>query len=129
MAEVGGFQNSKVERQSEAEYLSSIPPQAVPVYNMLKATETLDAGLFKCVWYSGTLEMWSSWGVKDYEATVREWRKSWRKELGRYDLRNVRYRYEGDDSRGIVNIIYKGKEHDGLFVIREDGVWKLRGGD
>ena len=129
MAEVNGFQGSKAKAQSEAEYLSNIPPQAVPVYNMLKATETLDAVLFKSVWYSGTLKLWDAWGVKDYQTTVRAWRKSWRKELGRYKLKDLRYRYQGDESTGIIHIIHKGKERDGLFVILENGVWKVRGGD
>ena len=129
MAETSGFQSSKAKFQSEAEYLSTIPPQAVPVYNLLKATETLNAALFKSVWYSGTLKVWDAVGVKDYQATVREWRKAWRKELGRYNLRDLRYRYEGDELSGIIHIIHRDKERDGLFVIRENGVWKVRGGD
>jgi hypothetical protein len=72
--------------------------------------------------------MWDAWGVKDYQTTVREWRKSWRKKLGMYNLRDLRYRYEGDESSGIIHIIHKGKERDGLFVMLENGVWKVRGG-
>jgi|SRR6185437_16266161 len=128
-AEVIAQQNSKAKRQSEGEYLASIPPQAVPVYNMLKATETFDARLFKSVWCSGTLKMWSAWGVKDYEATVREWHRAYRKTYGKYDLRSLTYSYQGDESSGIVTIAYHGKERDGLIVVREAGAWKLKSGD
>jgi hypothetical protein len=127
--DVFGLQGTKNNRPPESEYLSSIPPQAVPVYRLLKAIETSDVELFKSVWYSGTLKLWEAWGVKDYRATITVWRKSWRKELGRYKLRNLRYRYEGGESRGIIHISHQGNEPDGLFVIRENGVWKVRGGD
>jgi hypothetical protein len=128
-AEVIAQKNSKAKAQSEADYLASIPPQAVPVYNMLKATETFDAKLFKSVWCSGTLKVWSAWGVKDYEATVRKWHKAYRKTYGKYDLRALTYSYQGDESSGIVTIIHQGKERDGLIVVREAGAWKLKSGD
>lgn len=73
--------------------------------------------------------MWARWGVRDYRAAVREWRKHFRKELGKYNLKAVQYRYRGDDSSGVVYILYKGKEHGGWDVILENGVWKIRGGD
>jgi len=128
-AEVIAQQDSKAKEQSEAEYLSSIPPQAVPVYNLLKATETLDAALFKSVWCSATLKLWSAWGVKDYEATVRKWHQASRKTYGKYDPRALTYSYQGDESSGIVTVVHHGKERDGLIVVREAGAWKLKSGD
>ena len=128
-AEVIAQQPSKAKALSEAGYLSSIPPQAVPVYNLMKATETFDARLFKSVWCSGTLKMWSAWGVTDYAATVREWHKAYRKIYGKYDLRSLTYSYQGDESSGIVTIAYHGKERDALIVVREAGAWKLKSGD
>jgi hypothetical protein len=125
---VNGSQISKANRQSQSDYLSSIPPQAVPVYQLLKATETSDVGLFKSVWYSGTLKMWDAWGVKDYRAYLKEYRKYWRKELGRYNLKDLQYRYEGDKSSGII-YIHSKKGRESLFVIIENGMWKVRGGD
>jgi hypothetical protein len=108
---------------------SSIPPQAVPIYNLLKAAEMSDVALFKSSWSADTLNMWDAWGVTDYKTYLLEYRRYWREELGTYRLKDLRFVFTGDDSSGVVDILNKGEKRSGLFVVRENGVWKATSAD
>jgi len=99
------------------------PPQAAPVYNLLKAIETNNFTLYESAWVAEE--------VKEGRIDRRKWRRLRREEvnrlreiLGSYKLAELTYTFEGDESRGRV-VIHGGRQLRGYSVVNEGGVWRI----
>jgi hypothetical protein len=104
----------------------AVLPQALPVYNLLKAVETNDFDLYQSVWSSEHLKKYPrEFDKQDWQKTRENWVELFRNE-GIYNRKRLTFTFEGSDSSGVVNIRRKGLQPVLYNVIKENGKWKLK---
>jgi hypothetical protein len=118
------------------------PPEAEPVYNWIKATQSDDVALLKTVWTSETLKGYFGGESYDWRQELKASRRFWREVLGVSNLKKVRledvtYTVKSQvgvaaglkvvvsEREKIVYVIYKGKQRESFNVEYEDGKWKI----
>jgi hypothetical protein len=104
---------------------SAILPQAVPVYNLLKAIETNDFDLYRSVWSLEELKR----SPERYDK--RNWQETRASELEFFQtdgikLNKLKFTFKGNASSEVVSVRRRGLQPVIYYVIKENGKWKLK---
>ena len=100
-----------------------IIPEAKPVSDFFSASKTGDIALIKSA-YSENMKNRIGSSDEEWKAFTKKYQDYWPAFFGEYDLNNLHYRFEGNDSKGIIYVTYK-VELPGLMVIKEKSGWKI----
>jgi hypothetical protein len=116
--------------QSETTREASLSPQAIPVFNFLKAAETGDVELYKSTLSQKALNDLEASGMMaageaNFAAFMKENRKLWFKELEELKLSSLQYVYKGKKRSGRVLIFNHGQKLSEVLVVLEKGHWKI----
>lgn len=110
----------------KAKVSSNLPLQALPVDNLLKALETSNFVLYQSAHSSRYRAKYHA------ELDKRNWKKTREQEFKFYydtagvkSRKGLEYKFTGDNSKGFVSIQRKGKELTNIYVVNENGQWKI----
>ena len=100
---------------------TEVAPQARPVYNWFKAVKDGDVELLKSVFSKRMREKFEQEG---WEKVLKTYQTVIEKEIGKYEMGDLAFKYAGTETEGKVHVTHKGKDLGALRVIQEDGGWK-----
>lgn len=101
---------------------SATIPHARPVAALLTAVKEGDQDRLKTVFSESMRRQFASEG---WDKVMKTYQDVFQKEFGDYRPEDFSFQYRGDDNRGTVSIVYRGKTLPGLQVIKEKNEWKV----
>lgn len=110
----------------KAKVSSSLPPQALPIDNLLRALETSNFVLYQSAYSSRYRAKYPA------EFDKLNWKKTREEEFSFYydavgvkSRKGLEYKFAGDDSKGFVSIRQRGKQLTNIYVVKENDQWKI----
>ena len=94
-------------------------PQSAPFCNMLEAARlSQDARFFEC--YSSNVRH-----LEPDPSVFAEAQKNLIFQYGNWQVSDFHFTYEGDETRGVLNVFFKNSRNVTLPVVNENGQWKI----
>jgi hypothetical protein len=100
----------------------AIIPQAKPVFAWLQAVKTGDKAQLKALF---SQRMQTRHAETGWDKIMNTYQEVFKAEFGDYKLAEFTFEFKGDDKKGQVFVIHKGKKTPGLRVIKEGADWKV----
>lgn len=95
---------------------------SAPVVAILKAAKSADATMFRNA-YSARIRREDE--QSDWAKNLQEAQATMKEKFGDYQITDFTFSFAGNDSKGKLEVIFKGKAQLAIAVVKENGTWKL----
>jgi hypothetical protein len=103
-----------------------VDSHAEPFVALVRAVKTSDIQLLKTVWSkSMTSHVKPAEADEYWKSTLKTYQEGFATELGEYTVDDFTVTFTGEDTRGRLNVSFKGKDLPALRIIKEGDSWKL----
>ncbi len=106
---------------SSAEAAETIP-QAQPVIALLKAVKESDQKQLQSAFSE---KMQAQYDQEGWDKVLQRYKEGFKTAFGDYKVEDFAFEYKGDEEKGGVSVVHKGKTLPGMSVIKEKTEWKL----
>ena len=96
--------------------------QTQPVIALLKAVKEQDHKQLKSAFSE---KMRAQYEKEGWDKVLERYQEGFKTAFGDYKLDDFTFEYKGDNEKGAVSVIHKGKTFPSLSVIKEKAKWKL----
>jgi hypothetical protein len=97
-------------------------PQALPVIALLKAVKERDQKQLQSAFSD---KMRAQYDKEGWDKVLQRYQEGFKTAFGDYKLEDFAFVYKGDEEKGGVSVVHKGKTLPGMSVTREKTEWKL----
>jgi hypothetical protein len=97
-------------------------PQAQPVFTLLKAVKDGDQKQLKSAFSE---KMRAQFDKEGWDKVLQRYQEGFKKAFGDYKLEAFTFEYKGEEEKGGVSVIHKGKTLPRISVIKEKAEWKV----
>ena len=97
-------------------------PQAQPVIALLKAVKERDQKQLQSAF---SAKMRAQYDKQGWDRVLQRYQEGFKTAFGDYKLEDFAFEYKGDEEKGGVAVVHKGKTLPGMSVTKEKAEWKL----
>ena len=97
-------------------------PQAQPVIALLKAVKERDQKQLQSAF---SAKMRAQYDKQGWDRVLQRYQEGFKTAFGDYKLEDFAFEYKGDEEKGGVSVVHKGKTLPGMSVTKEKAEWKL----
>ena len=97
-------------------------PQAQPVIALLKAVKERDQKQLQSAFSE---KMRAQYNTEGWDKVLQRYQEGFKTTFGDYKLEDFAFEYKGNQEKGGVSVLHKGKTLPGMSVTKEKAEWKL----
>lgn len=114
-----------MEKDDSGEAFQRVVPEARPAVILLQAAKAGDLELLKTAFSVPMKSRVDRDGPEGWEELLNTYQELFSAFFGEYSIDEFEFEFAGSEAEGEVTVRHSGQEFPGLYVVIEDGGWKL----